>query len=339
MADAGSLGGSWVESWGLIAASEPMRRLIPIIADAADCDAPVVIEGEPGTGKQWLAQIIHSQSARSAGPFVTVHCSGLSDEMLTRELFGGGQAVSPDFAGERRGCLETASGGTVFLDEIGDLSAALQTGLLAALERRIPASSQTGPRHAMGVRIIAATSRPLAELVASGSFRQDLYYRLRVVSIAVPALRDRADDIPLLAQHFVDQLRGQTGRPIDGLGEAATAVFARHVWPGNVRELENAIACAFVKARAGLIEPSHLPPEVCGTPPEVAPIEPSPPGPITAAGERPATWRIPAAEMENTRQVLAAVDWNLAKAARRLGVSRTTLYKRIGQLGLKRPRE
>lgn len=339
MADADRVGSSWIESWGLIAASGPMRKLIPMIADAADCDAPVVIEGEPDTGKQWLAQIIHSQSARSAGPFVTVHCSGLSDEMLVRELFGRAQAVSPDAAGESRGCLETAAGGTVFLDEIGELSAALQIGLLSALERRNPASGQTGARHAMGVRIIAATSRPLGELVASGSFRQDLYYRLRVVSIAVPALRDRADDIPVLAQHFVDQLRGQTGRPIDGLGEAAIAGLLRHDWPGNVRELENALEYAFVKARAGLIEPSHLPPEVCGTAPEVPSIEPSLPGPISAAGERRATWRIPAAEMENTRQVLAAVDWNLAKAARRLGVSRTTLYKRIAQLGLKRPRE
>ncbi len=338
MADADSVGSSWVEGWGLIAASEPMQKLIPMIADAAECDAPVVVEGEPGTGKQWLAQIIHSQSARSAGPFVTVHCSGLSDEILARELFGRGPAASPDAAGESRGCLETAAGGTVFLDEIGELSAALQVGLLAALERRKPALGRTGARNAMGVRMIAATSRPLAELVASGSFRQDLYYRLRVVSIAVPALRDRPDDIPLLAQHFVDQLRGQTGRPIDGFGDAALAVFLRHDWPGNVRELENAIEYAFVKARAGLIEPSHLPPEVCVSAREVA-IEPSPPGPVSTAGERRATWRIPTAEMENTRQVLAAVDWNLAKAARRLGVSRTTLYKRIAQLGLKRPRE
>jgi DNA-binding NtrC family response regulator len=181
------------------------------------------------------------------------------------------------------------------------------------------------------IRVISATNQPMADLVSSGKFRQDLYYRLRVVPIRLPSLRERRDDLPLLAQHFVDKFRAGTGRPIEGLSSEAMTVILDYTWPGNVRELENAIEYAFVKCRGGQISHLHLPPELRASPADLA-TPTAPPAADSAEPPEPST-------PEAIRKTLCSAGWNVAKAARRLGVSRTTLYKRIRQLGLERPCE
>jgi PAS domain S-box-containing protein len=313
----------------IVGKSKPMQEVFRLIEEVADSDATVLIEGESGTGKELVARAIHYLSPRADGPFVAVNCSALAEGVLESELFGHVRGAFTGAVGEKQGRFEAAAGGTIFLDEIGDVSPAIQVKLLRVLQERSfePVGSHE-PRQ-VDIRVMAATNRPLSRLVEEGSFRRDLYYRLRVVPIEMPPLRRRREDIPLLVQHFVDRFREETGRPIEQAGQAALGLLIDAPWPGNVRELENAIEYAFVKARGGEILPEHLPPELRQSSVADRP-EPDDAASIETGGDD-------ADPREQLRRTLAATDWNIAKTARRLNLSRTTVYDRIKRFGLTRP--
>ncbi len=316
----------------LVGKSKPMQEVFALVTEVADSDATVLIEGESGTGKELVARAIHHLGPRSAGPYVAVNCSALAEGVLESELFGHVEGAFTGAMRDKRGRFEAAAGGTIFLDEIGDVAPAIQIKLLRVLQQRIVERVGSEEPVPVDIRVIAATNRPLAEMVAEGSFRRDLYYRLRVVPIHLPPLRARRDDLPLLAQHFVERFREETGRGVDGLAPEATALLLDHPWPGNVRELENAIEYAFVKVRAGLIRPEHLPPELRG------PTAAATAAALPEENARAITQRgVP--DERTIRYELHQAGWNIARAARRLQISRTTLYKRISELQIDRPAE
>ncbi|MFZ5832141.1 MAG: sigma-54 interaction domain-containing protein [Planctomycetota bacterium] len=335
----------------IVGKSKSMQEIFRLIEEVADSDATVLLQGESGTGKELVARAIHQLSPRAEGPFVAVNCSALAEGVLESELFGHVQGAFTGAVHDKRGRFEAAAGGTIFLDEIGDLAPSIQVKLLRVLQERVIERVGSDQSVAIDVRVIAATHRPLAAMVAEGSFRQDLYYRLRVVPLEIPPLRARRDDIPLLAQHFVERFRDETGRPIEGIGEDALALLIDYSWPGNVRELENAIEYAFVKARSGSIEPAHLPAELRSSAlSDLSPTQGSGES-CGLCGSAEANLRLHSShggsaggphrsgDAATVHDALQAADWNVAKAARRLGLSRTTLYERISEYGLKRPRE
>ena len=317
----------------IVGKSKPMQEVFRLIEEVSDSEASVLIEGESGTGKELVARAIHHLGPRSEGPFVAVNCSALAEGVLESELFGHVEGAFTGASRDKRGRFEAAAGGTIFLDEIGDLAPSIQVKLLRVLQERSIERVGSEEPVAVDIRVIAATHRPLAEMVAEDRFRKDLYYRLRVVPVELPPLRARRPDVPILAQHFVDRFRAETGRQIDGVGADALAVMLDYAWPGNVRELENAVEYAFVKCRDGEIAPVHLPPELraSGT---VAASAPQSTG-ESCGFAPPAETDSP----DSIREVLDAAGWNIARASRRLKMSRTTLYKRITELGLQRPEE
>ena len=311
----------------IVGKSKPMQEVFRLIEEVADSDATVLIQGESGTGKELVARAIHHLGPRAAAPFVAVNCSALAEGVLESELFGHVEGAFTGATRAKRGRFEAAAAGTIFLDEIGDLSPTIQVKLLRVLQERTIERVGDERPIAVDIRVIAATHRPLADMVAARSFRQDLYCRLRVVPIELPPLRQRRADLPLLAQHFVDRFRQETARPIEALSHESLGLLLDYAWPGNVRELENAIEYAFVKARSGQIQPEHLPPELRSRP-------------VTSDSLGHTAAEI-GSEIgaEDLRQALSACAWNVAKAARRLRMSRTTLYKRMAELDLKRPAE
>ncbi|MCC7145329.1 MAG: sigma 54-interacting transcriptional regulator [Phycisphaeraceae bacterium] len=314
----------------IIGKSRSMQTVFDLIEHVAESDASVLIEGPTGTGKELVARAIHFLSQRAPGPFVPVNCSALPETLLESELFGHMRGAYTGAMRDKRGRFEIASGGSIFLDEIGDVLPATQVKLLRVLQEHTIERLGSEKSLKIDIRVIAATHRELERLVAEGQFRQDLYYRLRVVPIRLPSLAERRDDIPLLAQHFVEQFKQETGRPIEGLDADVLALLMDYPWPGNVRELENIIEYAFVKARQGNIRREHLPPDLAS----VRSSEPA----STSAGARPivpSNPRPPDLSRASVQEMLVHSGWNVAKAARRLGVSRTTLYQRIKTYGLK----
>lgn len=285
---------------------------------------PVVISGESGTGKELFAQAIHGASARAAGPFVAVNCGSIPAPLLEAELFG---YEAGAFTGGRKdgnaGKFEEASGGTLFLDEVSELSPQGQTALLRVLqEREIVRLGGSTPRR-VDVRIVAATNRELRPEVAARRFRQDLYYRLDVLSLAIPPLRQRVEDVPLLAQAFLEQAEAEVGRTGLRLSDEAVAALQGFHWPGNVRQLQNVILRAAAMASGNEILASHLPAEISRTVNDL-------PRPAAPAGDGP--------ERQALGARLERHAWNVARAAEELGVSRMTLYRRIQRFGLERPR-
>jgi DNA-binding NtrC family response regulator len=243
----------------LLGKSEPMRRLFHVIERAAETDATVLVRGESGTGKELVARAIHFQGHRKDGPFVALNCAALTPSILESELFGHEKGAFTGAVRTKLGKLEQASTGTLFLDEIGEMPAGLQTKLLRALQER--AFERVGGNETIRVdiRVIAATNRDLEKAVAEGSFREDLYYRLNVLAIDVPALRDRMEDVPLLAESFLaTKAEEMSARPKE-LSEAAHQALAEYDFPGNVRELENIIERAIVLADDDIIQPADLP--------------------------------------------------------------------------------
>ena len=316
--------GKKYELHNIVGKSKEMQEVFHLIEEVADSDATVLIEGESGTGKELVARAIHHyHDTRSTHPFVAVNCSALAEGLLESELFGHVRGAFTGAIRDKKGRFEAAVGGTVFLDEIGDISPLIQVKLLRVLQERTIERVGSDKSVEVDIRVVSATNRALGELVHSGLFRQDLYYRLRVVPIRLPALRERRDDIPLLAQHFVQAFRRDTGRDVDGMSKEAMAALVDYPWPGNVRELENAIEYAFVKCRRGLIRPTHLPAEVTGNAPRVMSLPHDPVGALS-----------PQDQKERTEDALRESGWNVSKAAKRLRISRTTLYKRIKTFGL-----
>jgi len=323
------------EFHNIIGKGHEMQAVYSLIEQIADTDATVTIEGESGTGKELVARAIHFSSGRAKNPFVLVNCSALVETLLESELFG---HVSGAFTGAIRdkiGRFEAADGGTVFLDEIGDVSPAVQVKLLRVIqEREFERVGESAPRSA-DVRIITATNRSLKRLMEQGAFREDLYYRLRVVPIHLPPLRERREDIPLLVSAFVERFHRDMAKPITRVSDAALAKLMDYHWPGNVRELENAIEHAFVRCSGQEIQEEHLPVELrLGPAADTAAQTPVPPEQAA-----PARTLRPAEQDERAiiRAALDASGGSKSQAANRLGIGRTTLWRRMKELDITWP--
>jgi two-component system, NtrC family, response regulator HydG len=318
------------ERWqlgGLIGRGRTMQNLYQKVLRAAASEANVLVTGESGVGKELVARALHDNSSRSTGPYVAVHCASLSENLLESELFGHAKGAFSGATAVRLGRFEAATGGTLLLDEIGEISLAIQTKLLRVLqEREIVRVGENHPRK-VDVRVIAATHRDLAAMVKRGEFREDLYYRLRVLPLEVPALREHRDDIPLLASKLLGELTERYRRPDLALSAEAMAALEAYDWPGNVRHLFNALEYAVVQAEGTTILPKHLLGEVVAR--AVLPAAPLPMSAQLTHYYQPTG--DDAAERALILKVLEESGGNKAKAARRLGMSRTTLWKRLSQ--------
>ncbi|HEU6436396.1 MAG TPA: sigma 54-interacting transcriptional regulator [Nitratidesulfovibrio sp.] len=260
----------------IIGRSAPMSELFHLLEELAQTDTTVLITGESGTGKELVAEALHRGGPRALGPLVKVNCSALSEHLLESELFGHVRGAFTGAVRDRVGRFQLAHGGTIFLDEIGDVSSAVQLKLLRVLQEREFERVGDTRTVKVDVRVIAATNRPLADLVRSGRLREDLYYRLRVVELHLPALRDRRSDIPLLVDHFVEQFNIHFHRRVGGVTPTALKALKAHSWPGNVRELRHALEHGFILSRGDIIDVDALPPEVRATMEPAAQPAPAP---------------------------------------------------------------
>jgi two-component system response regulator AtoC len=307
----------------LVSKSPKMQALFELVRVAAQSPSTILILGESGTGKELLARAIHAESLRSTGPFVAVSCAALTETLLESELFGHEKGAFTGAAFRKKGKFELSNGGTLLLDEIGDISPKLQLDLLRVLEeRRFYRVGGTEPIH-VDTRIIAATNRDLKKTVEAGDFREDLYYRLHVIPIALPPLRERQEDIPLLVEHFLEQLSVEMEKPLEGVSAEAMEFLMTYHWPGNVRELRNVLERGAVVAKGVIIEMEDL-----GL---------SHSAKDDLEGEPSASLR----EMER-RHILRILDkhqWNITRSAEALGIDRVTLYHKIKKYGLREESE
>jgi transcriptional regulator with GAF, ATPase, and Fis domain len=248
---------------GLVCASGEMKEVVTLVRELAPFDSTVLVLGESGTGKEVIARAMHEESKRRLMPFVTVNCSAYSEGLLESELFGHAAGSFTGAMRDRQGRFESANGGTVFLDEIGEISPTIQVKLLRVLQERTFRRLGGTEEIEADIRIIAATNRDLARLIAEGRFREDLFYRINVIPLQLPPLRDRHEDIPLLAEHFLDRFRQQMGKPIEGFSAEALRRLEAYGWPGNVRQLENVIERAVALERGTSIQVEALPADVC----------------------------------------------------------------------------
>jgi two-component system, NtrC family, response regulator HydG len=301
----------------LITSGSPaMAKVIELLDQVSPTDTSVLITGESGTGKELVAHLIHAKSARRFGAFVVENCGALAEGVLESELFGHERGAFTGAVGRHRGKVEMANEGTLFLDEIGDVPPKVQVDLLRVLQER--ALRRVGGNETIKVdfRLVTATHRDLEAEVAAGRFREDFYFRINVFQIKLPPLRERSDDVPLLAEHFLQQFATQMNRRISGFTPEAMAALVNYPWPGNVRELANAIERAVVLCRGNRIEPSHFP---------------------FAAPPASANMSLASVEEAHIRQVLATRSYNVAQAARELDVDRVTLYNKMKKYGIERP--
>ena len=317
----------------IIGNSPAIQALFSSIKAASSSQVTVLIQGESGTGKELVAGSIHYNSNRATKPFVIVNCSALSESLLESELFGHVKGSFTGAINSRMGRLEEADTGTIFLDEIGELSPLIQVKLLRVLQEKEIERIGESQKRKLDIRIITATHRNLVQLVKEGVFRQDLYYRLKVFTVQIPSLRERKTDIPLLIKHFIDQQNKKTGKNIQKIVPAAMRRLMDYAWPGNVRELEHAIEHAFVLCDDNTIFLSHLPLEIRGKE-----------GQSTAMGdsmlmETPDTRLREPLTKESLVEQLHKCLWNKAEAARRFQISRTTVWKHMKQwdIPLKQP--
>ncbi len=304
----------------IISRNRKMQELFAILPDVAQSDSTILIQGDSGTGKELMAKAIHNLSHKAGKPMVIVNCGAIPDSLLESELFGYKAGAFTDAKRDKPGKFAQANGGTIFLDEIGDVSPALQVRLLRVL--------QDGTFQPLGgvetmesdVRVLAATNKNLESMVKEGKFREDLFYRIQVFKIELPPLKDRKEDIPLLVQHFIDRLNTIRGRDITGLSEASMVAAMDHDWPGNIRELQNAIEHAFVLCRGGLIELQHLPPYLAGK----------------AVSSRGMPFGLTLAEIENRiiEEALARNKGKKTTTAKELGIDKTTLWRKMKKLGM-----
>lgn len=301
----------------IIGKSEVMQKVFRVIRDAAPTNATVLIQGETGTGKELVARAIHYTSPRRDKPFVAVSCAALPESLLESELFGHVKGAFTGADSNRPGRFELADGGTLFLDEIGEISPGLQVKLLRVIETR--QFERLGDRKTtnVDVRFIVATNRDLRKDIANGRFRDDLFYRLNVLVITLPPLRDRAEDIPLLVEHFVAVFNEQTGKRIRGTSQDTMDLLVDFPWPGNVRQLENAIEHAFIHCTGRLIQPQHLPEEL--QQPHRWVVE------RASAADRPLEFL----EKELILVALEKTSWKRSEAARLLGMSRASLWRKM----------
>ncbi|MHB8810100.1 MAG: sigma 54-interacting transcriptional regulator, partial [Desulfobulbaceae bacterium] len=300
---------------GILTKSPKMQRILSVLPEFAKSDATILILGESGTGKELIAQAIHAQSNRSEHTFVAVNSGALPDTLLESELFGYKAGAFTDARKDKKGRFAAAEKGTLFLDEIGDISTAMQVKLLRVIQSKTyePLGANTPVKT--DVRIIAATNKNLAEMVGTGTFREDLYYRLNVVKIELPPLRERMEDIPLLVEHFIDKFNRQRDRHVQGITEEVLSLLIHHDYPGNIRELENIIEYAFILCHEGLILPQHLPEWLTAGRVQSESVA----GPLTLE------------EMERKAIIesLRRNDYRKMRTCRELGISKDTLRRKI----------
>jgi PAS domain S-box-containing protein len=312
----------------LVSRSPSMRKLFDILPQLAASESTVLIQGETGTGKELAARAIHALSPRSKRPFVAINCGALPDTLLESELFGYKAGAFTGANRDKPGLIARAEGGTLLLDEIGEVSPALQVRLLRVLQDRTYEPLGASASLKADVRVIAATHRDLDDLVKKGAFRQDLFYRINVVRVEIPPLRRRKEDIPLLVDHFIARFNRLQGRTVPGLAPDAMSLLLAHDYPGNVRELENLVEHAFVLCGSGRIETRHLPAEFTGSP-----AAGTPPRPIRLReGLKAAEARLILDALQRNRN-------NRLAAARELGLHKSTFFRRIKALGLDLPDE
>jgi PAS domain S-box-containing protein len=310
----------------LVSRSPSMRRIFDILPQVASSDSTVLIQGETGTGKELLARALHGLSPRRERPFVALSCGALPDTLLESELFGYKAGAFTGANRDKPGRFALAERGTLFLDEVGEISPAMQVRLLRVLQEKTYEPLGGTKPLAADVRIVAATNRDLAGLVRRDAFRQDLYYRIHVVRIDLPPLRRRKEDIPLLVDHFIDRFNRIQGKCIGGVDPDVLALLMAHDFPGNVRELENLIEHAFVLCREGRIETRHLPEDFLARLPR-------------AAGSGRMRSTLHALEAQVILEALRRNRNNRLAAARELGLHKSTLFRRIKALGIRLPRQ
>jgi DNA-binding NtrC family response regulator len=308
---------------GLIALSPAMHDVLDLVERVAPTGATLLIRGESGTGKEVIAKAVHHASTRAARPFVAVNCGAVPETLLESELFGFTRGAFTGAVSGKLGLFEEAHGGTLLLDEIAEMPAALQVKLLRALQsgeiRRLGATQAT----TIDVRVIAATNRDLTAMIADGGFREDLFYRLNVIEIVLPPLRERREDIPALAEHFMARAVGKLGRDVRLSAEAVERLLC-YPWPGNVRELENAIERAAILARGDTVTPEDLPPHVAAG----LTLGPSP--------ALPRQTTLAETERDHILQTLERFGRNHSAAAEALGIGRTTLWRKLKEYGIER---
>ncbi|NLB06486.1 MAG: sigma 54-interacting transcriptional regulator, partial [Desulfobulbaceae bacterium] len=303
---------------GMVGVSAPMQRFFDLLDNAASSEAPLLLQGESGTGKELAARAVHERSPRRAGPYVKVNCAALNEALLESELFGHVRGAFTGAHQGRTGRFEAASGGSIFLDEIGDLPPLTQVKLLRVLEEQVIERVGDNRPVAVDVRILSATNRDLAAMVRAGSFREDLFYRINVLPVTIPPVRERPGDVPLLAESFLRKMQLRTGKDIRAISAAAMHLLMHYPWPGNVRELRSSFEYAFVTCQGLTIEPEHLPPAVrqAGSPSPLRPVKAM----AAAADKR---------EERQRRELIEALTQaggNQSRAAELLGVSRVTVW-------------
>jgi len=312
----------------IVGKSEAFRKIFALLPDIAESESTVLIEGPSGSGKELLARAVHNLSRRSKQPYVVVNCGALPVTLFESELFGYIKGAFTDAKRDKPGRLALAEGGTIFFDEISELPPETQVKLLRVLqEREYEPLGGVGPLKS-NVRVVAATNRKLAELVSQGKFRDDLYFRLAVIRLTVPPLRERRQDIPFLVEHFIRRFSAKRGKKITGVSPAVMEFLMRHDFPGNVRELENLIEYGFVLCHDRCIDVHHLPEDLQ---PEVK-RQAAASGTPKAGGDRKK--RLNAAEGDAIRGALRANGGKVEETARDLGISRTTLWRKMKKLGI-----
>lgn len=300
--------------------SDPMREILATIQEVAPSSAPILITGETGVGKEMVAKAIHYRSERSCGPFLAVNCGSLSESLLESELFGHEKGAFTGAVKARRGRLEMANQGTLFLDEVGEISTKMQVSLLRVLEEKSFVRLGGSQSIRSDFRLICATHRDLPQMIREGQFREDFFYRINVITIQIPPLRERLEDIPVLADHFLKRYVEETGKHLEGFTQRALGLLRSYRWPGNIRELRNVVERAVVIARGRMIgaeELTFLAPsaDICAL------------GPMT----------LEELEISHIRATLDACNGNITRASRQLGVDRSTLMRKMKRYQLVRP--
>ncbi len=313
----------------IISKNHRMQELFRILPDIAESDSSVLIQGPSGSGKELFARAIHNLSHRKERAFISVNCGALPDTLLESELFGYKKGAFTDARRDKPGRFALAEGGTLFLDEIGDISAALQIKLLRVLQEKVYEPLGATESVRADVRIVTATHRDLREEMGLGRFRDDLYYRLNVVKLEIPTLRERREDIPLLVDHFITRFNSAKGKAIVGISDGVLSILMSYEFPGNVRELENVIEHAFILCKSGMISPECLPREILDA------VGYSPPR-TECHGEQDIS-PLKVAEAEAVRTALAQNDGHRERTAKALGIHKTTLIRKMKKLGITYP--
>jgi DNA-binding NtrC family response regulator len=312
----------------IVGSSRPMQAVFSLIEKVADSDVPILISGESGTGKELVAKAVHYQSSRKNAMFVAQNCSAFNENLLESELFGHVKGAFTGAIRDKQGLFEVADGGTFFLDELGEMSASLQVKLLRVLQEGVFIPVGATKEKQVNVRVVAATNRNLKDMVAKGTFREDLYYRLNVVEITLPPLRERRDDIPLLATYFLKQIGSKKGVASKELSRDAESKLSAYYWPGNIRELENEIERAVLMLGSdNIILPEHLSAKISED--QTRKADSLGLSSSTSLGED-----IEALEKAKISMVLRKLNWNKSEAAKVLGISRSSLISKVQEYKL-----